>query len=93
MNKQELIEKLMAKTKATITHADAERIVVGFMDEVKAAVAAGDSVQLVVFGTFEARERAARDARNPMTGETIKVGAKRVPAFKPGKAFKDAVNK
>lgn len=93
MNKQELIEKLMAKTKAPITHADAERIVVGFMNEVKAAVAAGDSVQLVGFGTFEARERAARTARNPKTGETLIVPAKKTPAFKPGKAFKDAVNK
>lgn len=93
MNKQELIEKLMNKTKTPISKADAERIVAGFMEEVKAAVAAGESVQLVGFGTFEARKRAAREARNPKTGETLKVAAKKVPAFKPGKAFKDAVNK
>lgn len=93
MNKQELISKLMEKTKAPITHADAERIVVGFMDEVKASVAAGDPVQLPGFGTFTYRERAAREAHNPQTGEKIKIAAKKVPAFKPGKAFKDAVNK
>ena len=93
MNRQELVEKLMTKTKTAITKADAERIVAGFMDEVKAAVAAGESVQLVGFGTFEARERSAREARNPQTGETIRIAAKKVPAFKPGKAFKDAVNK
>ena len=93
MNKQELISKLMTKTKATITHADAERIVDGFMSEVKAAVAAGDSVQLVGFGTFGTKERSARTARNPQTGETIQIAAKKVPFFKPGKAFKDEVNK
>jgi DNA-binding protein HU-beta len=87
----ELVEKLMTKTKSTITKADAERIVAGFMEEVKAAVAAGESVQLVGFGTFEARERAAREARNPKTGETLHIAAKRVPAFKAGKAFKDAL--
>ena len=92
MNKQELIEKLMDKPKAEITHADMERIVKGFMDEIKAAVAAGDSVQLVGFGTFEARERAARTARNPQTGETLHIPAKKTPAFKAGRAFKDAVN-
>lgn len=92
MNKQELIAKLMTKTKATMTKADAERIVDGFIEEVKNAVAAGETVQLVGFGTFEARGRAAREARNPQTGETLHVAAKKVPAFKPGKAFKDAVN-
>lgn len=92
MNRQELIEKLATKTKATVTKADVERILVGFMDEVKAAVAAGDSVQLPGFGTFEVRSREARIARNIQTGETINVPAKKVPAFKPGKAFKEAVN-
>lgn len=93
MNKIELIEKLMTKTKNPISKADTERILVGLMEEIKEAVAAGDSVQLVGFGTFEARGRAARTARNPQTGGTIKIPAKKVPAFKPGKAFKDAVNK
>lgn len=93
MNKMELIEKLQDKTKTVISKADIERIVIGFMDEIKNAVAAGESVQLIGFGTFEARERAAREARNPQTGATLKIPAKKVPAFKPGKAFKDAVNK
>lgn len=93
MNRIELVEKLMTKVKTPISKADTERIVAGFIDEVKAAVAAGESVQLVGFGTFEARSRAAREARNPKTGETLKIAAKKVPAFKPGKAFKDAVNK
>lgn len=93
MNRQELVEKLMTKTKTAITKADAERIVAGFMDEVKAAVAAGESVQLVGFGTFEARKRNGRYANNPQTGEKVWIDAKKVPAFKPGKAFKDAVNK
>ena len=93
MNKIELVEKLMTKTKNPISKADTERIVAGFIDEVKAAVAAGDTVQLIGFGTFEARSRAAREARNPLNGQKISIPAKKVPAFKPGKAFKDAVNK
>ena len=93
MNKQELIEKLMTKTKATITHADMERIVNGFMDEVKKAVAAGESVSLVGFGTFDLRERSAREARNPLTGEKLQIPAKKAPGFKAGRAFKDIVNK
>lgn len=93
MNKQELISKLMTKTKAPITHADAERIVNGFMEEVKAAVASGDAVQLPGFGTFTSSQRSARTARNPQTGEPIKIPAKMAPVFKAGKAFKAAVNK
>jgi DNA-binding protein HU-beta len=89
MNKQELITALMTKVKNPITHADMERIVNGMMDTIKNEVAAGNSVQLAGFGTFESRERAARTARNPQTGESMTVPAKKVPAFKPGKAFKD----
>lgn len=92
MNKQELIEKLMTKTKQPVSHADMERILNGVMDEIKTAVAANDSVQLVGFGTFFTRDRAARTARNPQTGESMQVPAKRAPAFKPGMAFKDIVN-
>ena len=93
MNREELIQKLMTKTKQSVTHADMSRIVAGFMDEVKTAVANGDSVSLIGFGTFMARDRQARDARNPRTGETIHIPAKKTPGFKAGKAFKDAVNK
>lgn len=93
MNKQELIEKIMTKTKAEMTHKDAERVVNGVFDEIKEAVAKGDSVQIVGFGTFSARQRAARTARNPQTGGTVQIAAKKAPAFKAGKAFKDIVNK
>jgi len=93
MNREELIEKLMTKTKQPVTHADMGRIVAGFMDEVKAAVAEGDSVSLVGFGTFALKDRAARTARNPQTGEAIEIPAKKTPGFKASKAFKDAVNK
>lgn len=92
MNKQELVEKLMTKTKDAITKADADRIVTGFMNEIMDAVAAGDRVQLVGFGTFEARSRGAREVRNPLNREKVQVPAKKVPAFKQGKAFKDVVN-
>ena len=60
---------------------------------IEEAVAAGDKVQLVGFGTFEVRERAARTGRNPQTGAEIKIAASKQPAFKAGKAFKDAVAK
>ena len=93
MNKQELIEKINSRVKNPMTHADAERFVNAFVDTVKEAVAAGDSVQLVGFGTFETRERAAKTGRNPHTGETMNIPAKKAPAFKASKAFKDIVNK
>ena len=87
MNKKELVEKLIEKT----GEKKAEKVLNAFIETVEEAVAAGDSVQLVGFGTFEVRERASREARNPKTGETLFVPAKKVPAFKPGKAFKEAV--
>lgn len=93
MNKQELIEKINSRVKNPMSHADAERFVNAFVDTVKETVAAGEAVQLVGFGTFDTRERAARNARNPQTGETIKIAAKKAPVFKAGKAFKDIVNK
>ena len=93
MNKQELMEKLEGKTKQPITHADLERIVNGVFNEIKTAVANGDSVSIVGFGTFNVRERAARSARNPKTGETLQVAAKKAPGFKASKAFKEVVNK
>ena len=92
MNKQELIEKIMSKTKTELTHKDAERVVNGVFDEIKFAVAKGDTVSIVGFGTFSAKQRAARTARNPLTGGTVQVPAKKAPAFKAGKGFKEAVN-
>ena len=87
MNKKELVEKLIEKS----GEKKAEKVLNAFIETVKEAVANGDNVQLVGFGTFEARERAARDARNPQTGATLKIAAHNVPAFRPGKAFKEAV--
>ena len=93
MNKQELIEKINSRVKNPMTKADAERFANAFIATVTEAVAAGDSVQIVGFGTFTTRDRAARTARNPQNGSTIEIPAKKVPAFKPGKAFKEIVNK
>lgn len=91
MNKQQLIDKGMAAVKSPMTHADAERFTNAILDAIKASVAEGEPVQLVGFGTFEARNRAARQGRNPQTGETISIPATRVPAFSAGKAFKEQV--
>ena len=91
MNKTELIAAVA--NEAEITKKDAEKAVNAFIDTVKEAVANKDKVQLIGFGTFEARVRNARNGKNPRTGETIKIAEANVPAFKAGKAFKDAVNK
>ena len=72
--------------------ADAARAVEPFIDVVKMALKKGDDVTLVGFGTFSVRKRAAREGRNPQTGDTIKIKASKNPAFKAGKALKDAVN-
>ncbi len=90
MNKTELVSSVAEK--AEITKKDAEKVVSALLDSIKDALAAGDKVQLVGFGTFEVRERAARTGRNPKTGEEIKIAATKVPAFKAGKTLKDAVN-
>ena len=92
MNKQELVTKFMEET-GMVIKAQAERHVNAVINIIKEAVAEGDTVQLVGFGTFGSKERAARTARNPQTGGTIKITAKKVPSFKAGKGFKDAVNK
>ncbi len=91
MNKTELVNAVALKSE--LTKKDAEKAVSAVLDAIKEAVASGDKVQLVGFGTFESRERAARDCRNPRTGETIKVEATKFPAFKAGQGFKDAVAK
>lgn len=91
MNKQQLVENLMGKTE--MTKAAAEKFVNAFVETVSDALANGDNVQLIGFGTFEVRERAARTGHNPATGETINVPACKAPAFKPGKALKEKVNK
>ena len=91
MNKTELIE--VVSSKAEITKAEAQKVVGTVFDAITAGLAADGKVTLVGFGTFEVRSRDARTGRNPRTGETIKIKASRVPAFKPGKDMKAAVNK
>jgi DNA-binding protein HU-beta len=77
---------------ANISKADAKRALDAFTASVTSALEGGDSVQLTGFGSFVVRERAARTGRNPATGATIQIAAAKVPAFKAGKALKDAVN-
>ena len=87
MNKTELIAALVEK--AEVSKKDAEKVLNAFVETVQDAVKADDKVQLVGFGTFESKARAAREGKNPQTGEVIKIAACKVPAFKAGKAFKD----
>lgn len=89
MKKLELIAKIAEKT--DLTKKDAEMALKAITDSIAEALAAGEKVALTGFGTFETRERAAREGRNPRTGETIKIPAQKTPAFKAGKALKDAV--
>lgn len=77
---------------AEVTKTDAERAIDAVFKVVKNALKAGDSVSLVGFGTFTVRTRAARTGRNPRTGDEINIKASNVPAFKAGKALKDAIN-
>ncbi len=89
MNKGELVDKIAEK--ANVTKKDADAILSAMLDVILDTVASGDKVTLVGFGTFEARDRQAREGRNPSTGEPIKIPATRVPAFSAGKVFKDKV--
>ena len=89
MNKNEIVAAIAEKS--GLTKKDAEAALNAYTEVVTDALKAGDSVQLIGFGTFEVRERAARQGRNPHTGETIEIAAAKVPAFKPGKALKDAI--
>ena len=89
MNKTELIAAIAEK--AEITKKDAEKALAAFIESVEGALKANDKVQLVGFGTFEVKERAARKGRNPQTKQEITIPASKAPAFKAGKAFKDAI--
>ena len=91
MNKAELITSMAEKSQ--LTKKDAESALKAFIDSVQEALESGEKVQLIGFGTFETRERAAREGRNPSTKETITIPASTVPVFKAGKEFKDRVNK
>jgi DNA-binding protein HU-beta len=90
LNKQELIDSIAES--ADISKAAAARALDGMVGSITDALKAGDSLTLVGFGTFSVRKREARAGRNPKTGEAIQIKAANVPAFKAGKALKDAVN-
>ena len=89
MNKTQIIDAVAKET--GLKKKEAEAAVNAVFTTIEGALTAGEKVQLVGFGTFEARERAARKGINPLTKETIDIAASVVPAFKAGKAFKDAV--
>ena len=90
MNKSELIE--IVADKADLSKAAAGRALDSAVEAITKALKKNDQVTLVGFGTFSVRKRAARNGRNPRTGETIKIKASKLPVFKSGKALKDAVN-
>jgi DNA-binding protein HU-beta len=90
VNKAELIEAVAEQ--ADMSKAEAGRAVDAIVSTITDAMKKKDDVSLIGFGTFTVRERAARSGRNPQTGETIQIAAAKVPAFKAGKALKDAVN-
>lgn len=90
MNKTELIAAVAEK--AEISKKDAEKAVKAFTDAVSEELVKGGKVQLVGFGNFEVSERAAREGRNPKSGEPMKIEASKTPKFKAGKALKDMVN-
>ena len=91
MNKAELIAKIVEESK--LTKKAAETALDAFMTTVEGALKKGEKVQLVGFGTFEVRQRAARKGRNPQTKAEIKIPASKAPVFKAGKALKELVNK
>ncbi|MEE1197310.1 MAG: HU family DNA-binding protein [Lachnospiraceae bacterium] len=90
MNKTELVAAIAKETE--LSKKDAEAAVKAFVDVVANELKKGEKVQLVGFGTFEVSERAAREGRNPQTGETMTIEASKAPKFKAGKALKDIVN-
>ena len=90
MTKAELVAAVAAKSE--LTKKDAGKAVEAFLASVEAALVEGDKVQIIGFGTFEVRKRAARRGRNPQTGKRIRIKASKSPAFKAGKTLKDLVN-
>ncbi len=89
MNKGELVDAVAAK--ANVTKKQADEVISAFLAVVTEAVANGEKITLVGFGSFERRERSEREGRNPKTQETMTIPATRVPAFSPGKLFKEKV--
>ena len=90
MNRTELVAAMAEKTQ--LSKKDADLALKAFIDVVSEVMQKGEKVQLVGFGTFEVSERAAREGRNPQTGETMTIAASKTPKFKAGKALKDLVN-
>ncbi|MCI5640317.1 MAG: HU family DNA-binding protein [Lachnospiraceae bacterium] len=90
MNKTELVAAMADN--AGLSKKDAEKALKAFVEVVTDELKKDEKIQLVGFGTFEVAQRAAREGRNPVTGETIQIKASKAPKFKPGKALKDAVN-
>lgn len=89
MNKTDLVNNIAAKS--GLSKKDVETVLNGFLGEVTDALAKGEKVQLIGFGTFETRNRSGRVGRNPQTGKTINIPATKVPAFKAGNKLKEAV--
>lgn len=89
VNKSELVREVSEKT--NLTQKDVNDALAVVLDTIKSELASGESVQLIGFGSFVVRDRAARKGRNPQTGEEITIPATKAPAFKAGKALKDAV--
>jgi len=89
INKSELTKEVAAKLNSK--QNEAEKVIDALIESIKDNLAKGEKVQIIGFGSFEVRNRAARKGRNPQTGETLTIPATKVPAFKPGKALKDAV--
>lgn len=90
MNRTELVAAIAEKTE--LSKKDAEKALKAFTDVVAEELKKGEKIQLVGFGTFEVSSRAAREGRNPQTGETMQISASKTPKFKAGKALKDSVN-
>ena len=89
MTKADLVDAIAAGSK--LKKSDSAKVLESIIDAVQGALKKGDEVRLTGFGTFSVRKRSAREGHNPMTGKKIKIAAKKVPAFKAGKAFKEAV--
>ena len=90
MNRMELVAAIAEKSE--LSKKDAEKALKAFTDVVAEELKKGEKIQLVGYGTFEVSERAAREGRNPQTGETMTIAASKSPKFKAGKALKDALN-
>ena len=91
MNKKELVQTIAKEADVTIN--DADRCLDALTKAITQSLAKNDNVTLVGFGTFQVKDRAAREGRNPKTGETIQIKASKVPSFKAGKTLKDVINK